>query len=186
MTDKQKWIGFVDVKSAPVLFYVQGNSTFRAETQSISFDLARVNEGNAMNLTSGIFTTLRPGIYFFSFTGLTEFQISDADRLRVNLYLNGNQIEKGKTYVFKESNTGTRKGSLMTLQSTLNLKKGDKVSVEIWQWGKYSSIRTYDSINHLTHFKGFMLQEEILASLWGSIFLKMIVNCSEFCFYSVK
>jgi hypothetical protein len=46
LTDKQKWIGYTDVKSAPVHFYVQRNSPFDIFGTPIPFDLARVNDGN--------------------------------------------------------------------------------------------------------------------------------------------
>ncbi|EFX77937.1 hypothetical protein DAPPUDRAFT_320781 [Daphnia pulex] len=39
--DKQKWIGYTDVKSAPVHFYVQHNSPFDIFGIPIPFDLAR-------------------------------------------------------------------------------------------------------------------------------------------------
>jgi hypothetical protein len=71
--DLRKSIGYADVKSAPVYFDVQRNSTFshtnHTQSTPISFELARVNEGNAMDLASGKFTAPRPGIYFISFTG---------------------------------------------------------------------------------------------------------------------
>jgi hypothetical protein len=51
-TDFQKWIGYADVKSTPVHFYVQRNSNFDLKT-TIPFDLEVVNEGNAMNLMCG-------------------------------------------------------------------------------------------------------------------------------------
>jgi hypothetical protein len=46
---KQKWIGYADVDSAPVHFYVQRNSDFQTQWTPIPVDLAVVNEGNAMN-----------------------------------------------------------------------------------------------------------------------------------------
>jgi hypothetical protein len=96
LTDKQKWIGYADVKSAPVHFYVQRNSSFFTYNTPIPFDLARVNEGNAMNLTSGIFTAPRPGIYFFSFTGMALFPAASSSvQLSVFLYCNGDQIGLG-------------------------------------------------------------------------------------------
>jgi hypothetical protein len=53
-----------------------------------------VNEGNAMNLTSGIFTA--PGIYFFSFTEKVNFPVSSTHLyLGVRLYYNGDLIGLG-------------------------------------------------------------------------------------------
>lgn len=57
-TDLQKWIGYFDVKSAPV----QRDSSFSAFGTPIPFDLAMVNERKAVNFTSGIFKVPRQGI----------------------------------------------------------------------------------------------------------------------------
>ncbi|XP_046443531.1 uncharacterized protein LOC124193652 isoform X3 [Daphnia pulex] len=155
--DKQKWIGYADVKSAPVHFYVQRNYTFYNESTPIPFDLAMVNEGNAMDLTSGIFTAPRPGIYFFSFAGTARL-LSSAS-LNSFLSLNSNPI--GASFV-SQNNDPVDQYNPVTLQSTLNLKKGDQVWVEIWYTGSSS---LHDDSSHHTHFTGFMLGEEIVASL---------------------
>ncbi len=162
LTDKQKWIGYADVKSTPVHFYVQRNSSFSTRDTPTPWDLSRVNEGNAMNLQTGKFTAPRPGIYFFSFTGLAAFPASSsAVWLGVSLYLNGGLIGTG--YV-SESNTASSQNSPLTLQSTLNLKKGEQVWLQI-DWQSTVNAYLYDSVNHFTHFTGFMLEEEIVASL---------------------
>ncbi len=159
-TDKQKWIGYADVKSEPVHFYVQRNSSFSTIGTPISFELARVNEGNAMNLTTGIFTAPRPGIYFFSFAGLARLYSSSFVYFVSRLYLNGNSIG---TSTVEENNGPVNQYSPLTLQSTVNLKKGDQVWVQIGYSGTSSFLT--DNSNHHTHFTGFMLEEEIAASL---------------------
>ncbi len=161
LTEKQKWIGYADVKSAPVHFYVQRNSPFNKTETPIPFDLTRVNEGNTMNLTSGIFTAPRPGIYFFSFTGLARLDSSSSLAwFNSYLYLNGNLI--GMSLV-QENKSPVDQWSPLTLQSTLKLIKGDQLWVQI----EYSDSSSYllDNEYHHTHFTGFMLEEEIAAFL---------------------
>jgi hypothetical protein len=150
------------VKSAPVHFYVTRNSTYNTKDTPIPFDLARVNEGNAMDLTSGKFTAPRPGIYFFSFTGHPLISSSSySHSFNSYLYLNGESII-GRSIV-QENISADHKYSLLTLQLTLNLKKGDQLWVTISYSG--SSSLFDDSYYHYTHFTGFMLEEEIAASL---------------------
>ncbi len=158
----QKWIGYADVKSAPVHFEVQRNSTFNTQSTPIPFNLEMVNEGNAMNLTSGIFTAPRQGIYFFSFTTAVRLSSSSNSFLNSFLYLNGNIIG---TNTVTEGNSAAGQYTPLTLQSTLNLKKGDEVWVGIEYLGTSSYL--HDDNRHFTHFTGFMLEEEIVASLWG-------------------
>jgi hypothetical protein len=158
-TDKQKWIGYADVKSASVHFYVQRESNFKTIGTPIPFELVRLNEGNAMNLSTGIFTAPRPGIYFFSFAGSGYFSSSSWANFIFYLYLNGNLI--GSSFIGE--NKSPDQWSPMSFQSTLNLKKGDRV----WMQISYSSSSSfmYNNIDHQTHFTGFMLDEEIVASL---------------------
>jgi hypothetical protein len=119
-----------------------------------------------MDLTSGIFTAPRPGIYFFAFTGHAILPASSGqDNLGVYLYLNGGEI--GASYVDQRKESTDQKTprqmSPLTLQSTLNLKKGDQVWVEIG--AQSTGAYLYDDYFYSTHFTGFMLQEEIVASL---------------------
>jgi hypothetical protein len=161
-TGFQKWIGYAGMKSVPVHFYVQRSSSFNSTGIPISFDLTRLNEGTAMNLTSGIFTAPRTGTYFFSFTGLAQFPVSSSlFYLGVSLKLNNNSM--GLAWV-QDANTVAGAFFPLTLQSTLKLKKGDAVWVEITS-SMPSGVNLFDNGNHHTHFTGFVLEEEIVASL---------------------
>jgi hypothetical protein len=159
-TDKQKWIGYVDVKSTPVHFYVTRNSSFSRTNTPIPFDLARVNEGNAMNLTTGKFTAPRSGIYFFSFAGVAR--LKSYAWFYSYLQLNGNRIGSSNVY---EGSASVNQYNPLTLQSTLKLKTGDQLWVEIWYTDGSASFLYDENLYHYTHFTGFMLEEEIGASL---------------------
>jgi hypothetical protein len=76
-----------------------------------------------------------------------------------NLYLNGNII--GGSHVREKNGPVYRP---LTLQSTLNLKTGDQLWVAFSSSGK-SYLVDSDEGFHLTHFTGFMLEEEIVSSL---------------------
>jgi hypothetical protein len=115
-----------------------------------------------MNLQTGKFTAPRPGIYFFSYTGLAQFPATSSKlALGVILLLNGGLIGSG---FVDEANTFAYQQSPLTLQLTLNLKKGDQVWLQIYT-GLISGLFLYDNSDHRTHFTGFMLEEEIAASL---------------------
>ncbi len=115
-----------------------------------------------MDLTSGIFTAPGPGIYFFSFAAVAHLESSSGCWCSSYLILNGNLI--GQSHI-SEYNSNVNQMSPLTLQSTLNLQKGDRVWVQIDYSCSLSYLYEYDSNTHLTHFTGFMLEEEIVAYL---------------------
>ena len=136
----------VDVKSSPVYFHVQRSSTFNFIGTTIPFQIEQLNVGGGMNITSGIFTAPKSGIYFFSFNGVKEFAV---EALAVDLYHNSNPITRA-------FGTGTAGFFTATLSSTLNLKSGDIISLRLFS-GQLS-----DNGSHFTNFNGMLLQEEML------------------------
>jgi hypothetical protein len=158
--DLQKKIGYADVKSAAVHFYVQRKNHFNTIGTPIPFEVALVNEGNAMDLASGKFKAPRRGIYFFSFTGIAEFpEKSSYSYLKLSFYLNGSII--GDLWI--EESTQIYQRSPGSLQFTLSMKPGDQVWVEILVLT--DRVYLYGNKDTFTHFTGFMLEEEIVASL---------------------
>ena len=141
-------IGQVDVKSSPVYFYVEKSTTFTTENVAIPFEVTTLNVGNAMNAQSGIFTAPKPGIYFFSFSGIG----SPNSFTRPQLYLNGNVIGTGL------AEDGASDFPTFTLQSTLQLNAGDQVSLKLELGGNGY---LFDQDYHFTHFTGWLLQEDL-------------------------
>ena len=148
ITVLQKVIGNVDVKTKTVHFYVQRNSTFKAERVNIPFQVERLNEGGGMNLNSGVFTAPVPGIYHFEFIGSKG---ESAMMLDVYLQLNGDNIGHTCAYEPAEKNEET-----VALSASLRLKAGDRVSLFI----DYNSILNQDP-NLRTHFTGWLVEEDL-------------------------
>jgi hypothetical protein len=155
---------------------VQRSDRFSKLNTSIPFDVALVNIGNPMNLTTGIFTAPRTGNYFFSFTGLAEFPtFSSLLFLGVDLYLNGNLT--GRAFV-EDVNTVAGQYSPLSLQTTLKLRQGDEIWLQLDTISPLvekrilrqlrlppKSVVLFDDYRHFTHFSGWMLDEDISLSL---------------------
>lgn len=99
-----------------------------------------------MNMTTGIFTAPETGHYMFTFTGLAYFSTTSG-HLGIVLMHNDANIcmswaERGATY------------ETYSLQSTLNLKLGDRVWLKITHM---NNANLHDNVNHFTHFTGQLL-----------------------------
>ena len=143
----EKRAGFLNVKSAPVHFYVQRKSLFNSTNRIISFDVELLNEGRAINLATGVFRAPVNGIYYYSFRGFPQGSLSLQPVfafLRVN----------GKVQATSVSSVG---GATVSLECTLKLKKGDNVDVKKGQYGGFED----NNSEHLTHFSGSLLDEDL-------------------------
>ena len=136
-------IGNLNIQSKSVLFYVQRNSSF-STTGNIPWQWARLNEGEAMNLTSGVFTAPVPGIYQFDFSFVKD--ISDND-LWVGLDINDRSVAVSKTSIKNEHATAS-------LSTSLRLKASDKVAV----W-RYTGTIHDESYHHHSHFSGWLVED---------------------------
>lgn len=153
-------IGSVDVKSTPVYFYVQKTTPFYGFYPThVPFEVTRLNIGGAMNLATGTFTAPRPGRYFFCFSGVS-ITSSTYGWFDVSLYLNGEHIGRGETQT-KNGNMDTYDWETYTLQSVLNLKRGDQVWLSVSSQG---NTFLQDNNNRFTHFTGWLLEEDVFSS----------------------
>lgn len=117
-----------------------------------------------MNLTSGIFTAPRTGTYFFIFNGLAEFETSTdvIPYLAVGLFHNqsGNRIALALTeeaHTVQDDYRGQRVP--LALQTTVQLKAGDQVWLEIF--AKSGAISLFDNANNHSAFTGWLMNEDI-------------------------
>ena len=155
--DEEHWTHFIGsqfnakssinetVVNSQVYFYVQRNLSYSIEKSRIPFEVARLNEGGAMNLTTGIFTAPHDGIYRFSLFGMND---DSDDKLMISL--RKNRLPVRANYA---SAPPAVDFSAFSLQSILRLKKGDEIDLYLLK-GSLVDSKDY----HVTHFIGYLLQ----------------------------
>ena len=135
--------------SSGVYFYVQRYGILPvAPNGVIRFNQERLNIGGAMNLTSGVFTVPKAGIYHLSVT-ISKEGLS-LDGIKIYIRVNGYRI--GVSTV-----GATVTGAPATLNPILKLKKGDRV--DVWKDNNFG-ILEYRSAEPIHHFSGWLLVEE--------------------------
>ncbi|XP_057376926.1 uncharacterized protein LOC130698163 [Daphnia carinata] len=162
-SDYQKAIGYQDIKSKPVYFYVQKTQSYSEVSVPIPYELTIINSGEAMDAASGIFTAPVEGTYFFSFTGLARFASStDLSAFNVLLYRNSQSVARCQVF---EVDGFANDGNLnpLVLQTTLTLQVGDKVWVQ--SDIIIGGILIDFSDTQCTNFNGWLIEEEIAISL---------------------
>ena len=137
----QTFIGYADVKSTPVYFYVQTNVHHSTVNTAIPFEVTRTNVGNAMNPSTGIFTAPRSGKYFFTYSG-----ISNAAPSYIQLHLNGVLLGTGhSTGIF----------DTFSHHATLQLSQGDQIRLFLTRGSVYGNNELF------TSFVGILIEEDV-------------------------
>lgn len=142
--------GSIDLKTKSVHFFVQRSTgNFASVDAVVPFDTQLLNEGDAMNLGTGVFTVPVDGIYHFEFKGLKS---NDPTDLRIFLQANGVNI--GEAYA-----TGLSSYlGLSGIGASLRLKTGDQVRL-------YKTIGTLHDNGTFTQFTGWLVEEDLVLSV---------------------
>jgi len=136
--------GKESTKSSGVHFFVQRKRSWKA-VGIIPFEIETLNVGGSMNLSTGIFTTPKTGIYHFTFTGIKD----NGWNIYVDLRLN---FKRSIVYAYgdQKSPWGT-----LSFTATIKLRTGDTICMF-----KNGTGGLHDSSTPYTSFTGSLLMEE--------------------------
>jgi len=138
-------VGFIDIKSSSVHFYVQRNTKFDKTDVVLPFEVERLNLGGAMNLATGIFTVPVAGVYHFEFSALKDVS---ATRLNIDFQING-------AFITRAHMNHLTSGSYdrVSLSASFHLKQNDRIGL----YNSYGAL--YDPSD--THFTGWLVEEDL-------------------------
>jgi len=150
-------IGSVKITTKNAFFYVQRDTSFTGFNEIITFELARLNEGGAFNLSSGIFTAPVPGIFHFEFHVVKDYTTPYLD---VILQVNDNTL--GTASINLLGKTGTHDSCSMS--ASVRLKAGDRVNMFNLKNSAPERAGILKEVRHLhlTHFSGWLLEEDLM------------------------
>ncbi|XP_032799195.2 uncharacterized protein LOC116936098 [Daphnia magna] len=149
----ETYVGYVDVKSQPVQFYVQKSANFTATTANAElfpFEIVKLNEGNAMDAQKGIFKAPKSGIYVFDFAAV---DLPGGTDLVVNIHKNDELVASGGP-------VGSANHGTVAIPSMLQLTVDDTIKITI---STLNGMLYSDPLRPMTHFTGFLLEEDIFA-----------------------
>jgi hypothetical protein len=149
-------IGYVDVKTEPIAFYAQSTKILTAATAdtSIGYDVMQLNDGIAMDVTTGLFTAPRPGTYVFGFSGV---DLAGGVDMVINIYKN-DKLKLTKELIGSGGPVGPANHGTAAIPFVLHLEAGDTIRVFI---ADVSGTLYSDPSRPMTHFTGFLLEEDI-------------------------
>jgi len=143
-------IGNNDIISSPVQFFVTRNTGWTTLNTPITFQVTRLNVGNAMDIGTGRFRAPKAGTYAFAFSCTKTTTTADTF---VQLRLNGNAI--GSTH----GNTFTSSAPLSSsIHASLKLKVGDELTFVL------GGGALFDNGDYKTQFTGILLEEDLVIS----------------------
>lgn len=138
-------IGYVNVKSSAVYFYAQRVGIYDIVNTGIPFNKIVINEGNALDISTGVFGAPAPGKYFFAYSGLCWNNVAKIQLHTKTTTPTWSKIGDSHCTAF----------NTLSIQSTLQLAKGDQVRIFLLE-GK-----THDDGNNFTNYVGWLLEEDI-------------------------
>jgi len=113
----------------------------------VRFNIERLNIGKALNMATGVFKAPKPGIYQFAFSLLKDAYTMSY--IQVHLRLNN------KTVIGKAFSGNGFYSSMVSFQSVIRLKKGDRIDL----FKKEGTIDYHEEYLH--HFSGLLLEEDL-------------------------
>ena len=153
--EMQTWIGYNDIKSRPVYFYVQRYHHYAVKNSVIPFEVERLNVGGAFDLATGVFTAPASGVYFFSFSGLRSNSYNEdqsRSSTQIHIQVNGRTVGTAFSSASNSVAGDAQYHMTVSLQSTIDLKRGDRVSL-LLHWGTLFYLAN--------HFSGILLEEHL-------------------------